>query len=441
MIALLNKIFDSERNHQTAFIKGDQDLSYLDLSNLVNEAKNHYLNTGVSNKIVILHGDFDAFTITSFLALLQLQNIILVLTESTLSLDTIKNMIGADIYLKPNENISQIINNIPPPKLIQDFLLRKESGLILLSSGTTGKPKAILHSVSKLFQKFQYSKKAYKTLAFLLFDHIAGIDTMLYTLSAGGCLVSLENRTPDEVIFALNRHEIEVFPTSPSYLNLLLLNEDFSPKVLPSLKILTFGSERISESTLIKLKKLFNNDVRILQKYGLTEMGSPFVKSKADDPAWIQIDQRNTKYKIENDILFLQSNSSMIGYIFEDHCEGFNGWFNTQDKVEVDGDWIKILGRVTDIINVGGQKVYPAEVESVLLELDNIDEVSVFGKDNPIMGKVVAARINLHDDEKINDLKKRIRKYCKNRLESYKIPAIIEITREKQVSDRFKKVR
>jgi long-chain acyl-CoA synthetase len=438
---LLNRIFDSKRNLQTALIAGDLEFSYLDLSNLANEKKHNYSNAGISNKIVILHGDFDVHTITSFLALLQLNNIILILTESTLSITTIIDMIGAEVYLKPNEDIIKNIINITPPALIQDFQLGKESGLILLSSGTTGKPKAILHSVSKLFQKFYYSKKAFKTLAFLLFDHIAGIDTMLYTLSAGGCLVSLKNRSPDEVILALIQHRIEVFPTSPSYLKLLLLSENFSPKVLPNLKILTFGSERISESTLLKLKKLFNNDVRILQKYGLTEMGSPFVKSKVEDPAWIQIDKRNTKYKIEDDILFLQSNSSMIGYIFEDHCEAFNGWFNTKDKVEVDGDWIKILGRVTDIINVGGQKVYPAEVESVLLEINNVKEVSVFAQDNPIMGKVVGARFNLIEHESVSSLKKRIRQYCSDKMESFKIPVHIEITKENQVSDRFKKVR
>lgn len=115
--------------------------------------------------------------------------------------------------------------------------------------------------------------------------------------------------------------------------------------------------------------------------------------------------------------------------------------FNTQDKVEVDGEWIKILGRVTDIINVGGQKVYPAEVESVLLQMENVEDVSVFSKDNPIMGKVVGARFNLFSNEKKMDLKKRVRKYCKNKLQSFKIPAYIEITEKVQVSDRFKKMR
>jgi len=131
----------------------------------------------------------------------------------------------------------------------------------------------------------------------------------------------------------------------------------------------------------------------------------------------------------------------MLGYLNAPSPFDENGWFNTQDKVEVDGEWIKILGRETDIINVGGQKVYPVEVESILLEMDNIIDVTVYSKKNPIMGNVVAAKINLHNEESSVELKKRIRKYCKDKLESYKIPIYIEITREKQISGRFKKIR
>ena len=121
--------------------------------------------------------------------------------------------------------------------------------------------------------------------------------------------------------------------------------------------------------------------------------------------------------------------------------QSVDGWLDTGDMVEVDGEWMKILGRESDIINVGGQKVYPSEVESVLLEIENISDVSVYGTHNPIMGHVVAARINLCVDEPAKEVKNRIRRYCKGRLESFKIPAVVEVTEQKLVSDRFKKVR
>ena len=64
---------------------------------------------------------------------------------------------------------------------------------------------------------------------------------------------------------------------------------------------------------------------------------------------------------------------------------------NTGDKVEVDGEWLRFLGRESEIINVGGQKVYPAEVESVLQTIDGVDDVVVSGEPNPITGHIVTA--------------------------------------------------
>ena len=127
----------------------------------------------------------------------------------------------------------------------------------------------------------------------------------------------------------------------------------------------------------------------------------------------------------------MKSPMSMVGYLNDVSGQMVDGWLDTGDMVEVDGEWMKILGRESDIVNVGGQKVYPCEVESVLLEIENISDVSVYGTPNPIMGHVVAARINLFEDEPVEAVKKRIRRYCKDRLETFKIPASVEVTEEK----------
>jgi acyl-CoA synthetase (AMP-forming)/AMP-acid ligase II len=189
------------------------------------------------------------------------------------------------------------------------------------------------------------------------------------------------------------------------------------------------------------MQEQFGGRVRLMQKYGTTEFGSPVSKSRDDDPLWIKFKRDNFDYKVVDNRLFVKSPTSMVGYLNDAGGEMIDGWLDTGDIVEVDGEWMKILGRESDIINVGGQKVYPAEVESVLLEIDNISDVSVYGSPNPIMGHVVAARINLFEDEPVEVVRKRIRRYCKDRLESFKTPASIEVTDEKLVSDRFKKVR
>jgi acyl-CoA synthetase (AMP-forming)/AMP-acid ligase II len=114
---------------------------------------------------------------------------------------------------------------------------------------------------------------------------------------------------------------------------------------------------------------------------------------------------------------------------------------NTGDMVEVDGEYIRILGRQSEIINVGGQKVYPAEVESVLLQMDNVKDAVVVGEKHPITGQIVTARVNLFAPEEPRAFKRRMHAFCRERLAAYKIPAKIEISGQEQYNARYKRLR
>jgi len=131
----------------------------------------------------------------------------------------------------------------------------------------------------------------------------------------------------------------------------------------------------------------------------------------------------------------------MLGYLNAQAPFDDEGYFNTQDAVEVDGEYLRILGRTSELINVAGEKVYPNEVESVLLEMDNIAEVTAAGLANQITGQVVCATIRLIEPEDVHALRRRVDRFCRDRLEAYKIPAKLVITQDTQHSDRFKKLR
>jgi acyl-coenzyme A synthetase/AMP-(fatty) acid ligase len=109
--------------------------------------------------------------------------------------------------------------------------------------------------------------------------------------------------------------------------------------------------------------------------------------------------------------------------------------------VLTDGEYIKILGRQSEIINVGGEKVYPTEVESVIHEMDNIAEVTIFGKKNAITGNIVCAKIRLENPSDPKEFSKTIKKFCRKRLQSFKVPVKIEFVELKQYSARFKKIK
>jgi acyl-coenzyme A synthetase/AMP-(fatty) acid ligase len=118
------------------------------------------------------------------------------------------------------------------------------------------------------------------------------------------------------------------------------------------------------------------------------------------------------------------------------------GWMCTGDHVETKGEYMRIAGRKSEMINVGGQKVFPAEVESVLLEAPNVREATVYGGRHPLMGQVVMSRITLDEPEPPDALTERLRAHCVQRLQKFKVPVRFTVVDEDaQRSDRFKKVR
>src|SRR5271156_2205140 len=112
----------------------------------------------------------------------------------------------------------------------------------------------------------------------------------------------------------------------------------------------------------------------------------------------------------------------MLGYLNAENPFTEDGWFKTDDVVEVDGDYIHILGRSTDIINVGGQKVYPAQVENIIEQMENVEDVIVNGAPSPVTGHVVKATIKLNKAEDLLAFRKRLMAFCKDKLEPFEIP-------------------
>src|ERR1700681_3783493 len=126
----------------------------------------------------------------------------------------------------------------------------------------------------------------------------------------------------------------------------------------------------------------------------------------------------------------------MVGYLNAPSPFDGEGWMCTGDHVETKGDYMRIAGRKSDLINVGGQKVFPAEVETVLLE------APMYGGPPPIMGQVVPARISLAEPEPAESVTERLRAHCVKRLQKFKVPVRFTVVAEgAQHSDRFKKVR
>ncbi len=328
----------------------------------------------------------------------------------------------------------------PTHELVEELRRRDHAGLILFSSGSSGKSKACLLDFDRLFDKVRKPRAAFVTLVFLLLDHIGGINTLINVLGQGGTVVTIDDRSAEAVCGAIERWRVQLLPTSPTFLKMLLIADAHQRFDLSSLSLITYGTEVMPLATLTALHQALPG-ARLKQTYGLSEVGILPTRSRADDSLWLKLGDEGFEHKIVDGILWLRTPGAMLGYLNAPSPFDAEGWFNTQDKVEVDGDSIRILGRDSEMINVGGSKVHPVEIENVILQAANIRDVTVSGRANPVTGSVVVATVALREPEPVDVLRQRLGRFCRERLEPFKVPALFKIATEALHSSRFKKKR
>src|SRR5437899_4617689 len=212
--------------------------------------------------------------------------------------------------------------------------LEQRPGLILFSSGSTGKSKAVVHDLVPLLEKFTVPRQTLRTMTFLLFDHIGGINTLLYCLSKAGCVGTVQERLPDPVCAEIERDKVQVLPTSPTFLNLLLVGEAYRRHDLSSLELVTYGTEVMPESTLKRFHELFPK-VRLLQTYGLSEVGILRSTSRSSDSLWVKVGGDGFQTRVVDGMLEIKARSAMLGYLNAASPFTADGWFKTGDAVEV----------------------------------------------------------------------------------------------------------
>jgi long-chain acyl-CoA synthetase len=430
---------------ELALVSAGRETSYAALLGLTEAWTERLRERGVGNGVVVaIDGSFSPEACAAFLAALRLGAVIVPLTplirthrEKFLSISEASLLIELD---EADAFTCTALEQRLKNPLILRLSERGHPGLVIFSSGSTGAPKGILHDLTSILEKFRKVRQKKTTLTFLLFDHIGGIDTMLNTFGSGGCIVTVAQRTPQLVAEAIERHRVHTLPTSPTFLNLFLISGVWEGRDMSSLQVIAYGTEPMPPSTLERLHEIFPK-VALVQTYGMSELGVLRSRSRDSASLWIKFTGEEFQTKVVDGILWVKAETAMLGYLNAPDLFDAEGWLNTQDAVEVDGEYLRILGRASDLINVGGQKVYPAEVENLLLQLDNVQEVAVFGKAHPMMGQVVAARFSLKEPEPLDLFKRRMNAFARERMAKFQIPVFVELATAEQFGARFKKLR
>ena len=430
-------------NSKNAIVFEDRIYTYEEFIKQIKDYKNILDKHNISSKVVVILGDYSFYNLALFFALYENKNIIVPITSNIKKVqdDFIEESFCQTIIKTDEKNLLiQNLKTIFSHNMIDNLREKNSSGLILFSSGSTGKPKAMVHNLDTLIDSFKDKKeKSMNMLVFLMFDHIGGLNTVFNALCMGACLIIPKIKDAKTICELIEKYKIMVLPSSPTFLNLILISEEYKNYDLSSLRMITYGTETMPQSLLLKLKEVFPK-VKFLQTFGTSETGISTTSSKSSNSLFMKLEDINGEYKIVENELWLRSKTQVLGYL-NASMDSFtsDGWFKTGDLVEVDGEYIKIIGRAKEVINVGGQKVLPAEVESIILEMEEISDCMVYGEKNAITGQTVVCDVVLNKN--IENIKKRVRVFCKDRLDAYKIPTKVNVVDKTNFSDRFKKIR
>jgi long-chain acyl-CoA synthetase len=206
-----------------------------------------------------------------------------------------------------------------------------------------------------------------------------------------------------------------------------------------SLRMIVTGGDRLNVQLDGKVKEVFG--VGIIEGYGLTEC-SPVVAVNrnykdrrigtvgpvVNGYEWKLLNDKNEDVTASAEgVLWVKGPSVTSGY-FRDPvmtADRFvDGWFNTGDYVRMEGGFVRILDRVTDIIIVGGFNVYPQEVEAILHTHPAISQAVVVGIPHPVNGEVPKAFIRLQEGARVTP--REIVDFCKKHLAHFKVPRSVE---------------
>ena len=428
-----------------AIVWQEKEYSYAEFLDMVEAWTERLSEYSIEQGVVCgVLGDYSPQTCALFFALIETKAILVPFSHAAVpEMPAFLRLAGVECLFRFDAEdhwVLETFAHVPPNDLVASFRKRESPGLIVFTSGSTGRPKGILHDCERVMRKFVEERPGWRTVLFLMMDHFGGFNTLLSTFAYGGVGICVAGRVPEIICRAIQQSRATLLPTTPTFLNLLLASRSYTQFDLSSVALITYGTEVMPDVTLQRVKTIFPN-AQVKQTYGLSELGVLRSKSESDDSVWVKIGGQGFEIKVVDDILWIRSEANMVGYLNAPSPFDQDGWMCTGDQVEVRGEYMRILGRESEVINVGGQKVFPIEVETVLLQDENISEATVFGAKHSVMGQVVHARVSLQRPEDPEALTERLRGLCLRGLARYKMPVrFLIVSDEVQGGGRFKKV-
>ena len=325
-----------------------------------------------------------------------------------------------------DENLVNVKEKISPKsyksmgEIVED-IQNSTSEITIFTSGTTGQPKKVLHTVATLTRSVRTGERYVGQIWAYAYNptHMAGLQVFFQAFENLNTLVNVFNEQRSEVYELINKHNMTHISATPTFYALLLPFE----KEYKNVVRVTLGGEKSDTHLYENIKKIFP-EAKINNVYASTEAGSLFA-AKGD---CFQIPEKiRDKFEVVDDELLIHK--SLLGKSDSFKFEG--DYYHSGDLIEwVDKEsgLFRCKSRKNELINVGGYKVNPGEVENILLSIDGVKQVLVYGKANSILGNVLCADIQLEDGVALTDVE--IKKALRSQLQDFKIPRRIKFVEQ-----------
>jgi acyl-CoA synthetase (AMP-forming)/AMP-acid ligase II len=298
--------------------------------------------------------------------------------------------------------------------------------VVVATSGTSGPPKLVQRTWDAVLAAARLAEQ-WQGLGWLLAYDVtrwAGIQVWGQSLLTGGRLVVPESRDPDVVARAIVEEQVAILPATPTLLRRLLASAD--PAVLAAAKPerITLGGEAADGPLLARAKEVFPG-ARITHVYATTELGEVFRVSDGRPgfpAAWVG---RELPGGVR---LSMRRDGELLVQLSRDSTDVATG-----DVVERRGDRFEFTGRRSDVIVVGGAKVFPKRVEEVLRSIAGVVEARAYGQPSAITGELVAAEIvlaeQLPEGATPDGVRTAVLAACREALEPHAVPRILDLVK------------
>lgn len=296
-------------------------------------------------------------------------------------------------------------------------LQQSSSEITIFTSGTTGQPKRVVHTVSTLTRSVRCGEQYHGQIWAYAYNptHMAGLQVFFQGFENMNTLINVFNFPRNEVYRLIDKYSITHISATPTFYRLLLPFE----REHVTVQRVTLGGEKSEPHLYDNIHRIFPY-AKINNVYASTEAGSLF----AAKGEFFQIPERlRDKFRIVDGELLIHC--SLLGQ--SDSFKFDGDYYHSGDLIEwIDSDKgiFKFRSRKNELINVGGYKVNPTEVEAILNSIEGVCQSLVYGKPNSVLGSVLCAEVQLEIDSNITELD--IRLFLKDKLQDFKIPRRIK---------------